>query len=117
MAPSLGDFYVTPNISILLDLPISQHRSRGHWYFVRQPRCFSLTVYADLACSGPLIIKGFGYDARQTSLLNMPFGVVQAICCLSSAVLAARFGRKGLVLLGFIIPCLIGSGLLYGKPL
>ncbi|GFZ51567.1 LOW QUALITY PROTEIN: hypothetical protein JCM24511_09334 [Saitozyma sp. JCM 24511] len=63
---------------------------------------------------GPLIIKGFGFDARQTILLNIPFGFVQAAVCVVGCLLAARFGYKGLVIIAFMIPCVLGAGLLYG---
>ncbi|RSH95797.1 hypothetical protein EHS25_000889 [Saitozyma podzolica] len=63
---------------------------------------------------GPLIIKGFGFDARQTILLNIPFGFVQAAVCVLGCILAARFGYKGLVIISFMLPCVLGSGLLYG---
>ena len=64
--------------------------------------------------SGPLIIKGFGFDARRVALLNMPFGFVQMVVCIGGCVIAARWGHKGIVFAGIMIPCLIGSGLLYG---
>jgi len=64
--------------------------------------------------SGPLIIKGFGFNARQTILLNIPFGFVQASVCVIGCLIAARFGYKGAVLIGFMLPCVLGSGLLYG---
>jgi MFS family permease len=67
-----------------------------------------------MPASGPLIIKGFGFDARQTILLNIPFGFVQAAVCVIGCLLAARFGYKGLVIIGFMIPCVLGAGLLYG---
>lgn len=80
---------------------------------------FCITFCVNLGASvtntfGPLIIKGFGFNSRQTMLLNMPFGFVQTCVCFAGCLLAARFGYKGLVLIGFMIPCVIGSGLLYG---
>jgi MFS family permease len=65
---------------------------------------------------GPLIIKGFGFNARQTILLNIPFGFVQSCVCFAGCLLAARFGYKGFVLIAFMIPCVIGSSLLYALP-
>jgi hypothetical protein len=64
--------------------------------------------------SGPLIIKGFGFDARQTILLNIPFGFVQATVCFVGCLCAARFGYKSIVIIAFMLPCVLGSGLLYG---
>jgi hypothetical protein len=64
--------------------------------------------------SGPLIIKGFGFNARQTILLNIPFGFVQASVCVIGCLITARSGYKGAVLIAFMLPCVLGSGLLYG---
>lgn len=64
---------------------------------------------------GPIIIKSLGgFDSRVTILLNMPFGFVQTCVCVLGCLLAARFGYKGFVLIGFMIPCVLGAGLLYG---
>jgi MFS family permease len=63
---------------------------------------------------GPLIIRGFGFDARQTMLLNIPFGFVQTCVCFAGCLLAARFGYKGAILMSFMIPCVFGSAMLYG---
>jgi hypothetical protein len=30
------------------------------------------------------------------------------------SILAARFGYKGIVIISFMVPCVLGSGLLYG---
>jgi MFS family permease len=83
------------------------------WFF------FCLTFCINTGASvtntfGPLIIKGFGFNPRQTILLNIPFGFVQTCVCFAGCLLAARFGYKGIVLMAFMIPCVIGSGLLYG---
>lgn len=64
--------------------------------------------------SGPLIIKGFGFSARQTILLNMPFGFVQLCVCLGGCLAAARWRKKSVIMVVLLIPCVLGSGLLYG---
>jgi len=65
--------------------------------------------------SGPLIIKGFGFDSRQTILLNIPFGFVQSAVCILGCLFAARFGYKGLIIISLMLPCILGAGLLYGE--
>jgi hypothetical protein len=62
-----------------------------------------------------LIIKGFGFSARQTLLLNIPFGFVQSSVCLLGCLLAAKYGFKGVILIAFMLPCVLGAGLLYGE--
>lgn len=62
---------------------------------------------------GPLLIKGFGFNSRQTILLNIPFGFVQTAVCLGGCYLAAKFRFKGIVLISFMVPCVIGASLLY----
>lgn len=70
---------------------------------------------------GPLIIKGiFSTNGstgmklnREVILLNIPFGFVQTVVCFLGCILAARFGYKGFVLISFMLPCIIGSVLLF----
>ncbi|GFZ50389.1 hypothetical protein JCM24511_08146 [Saitozyma sp. JCM 24511] len=83
------------------------------WLFIAVTFC--VNVGASVTNTfGPLIIKGFGFDARQTILLNIPFGFVQAAVCVLGSILAARFGYKGVVIISFMLPCVLGAGLLYG---
>jgi hypothetical protein len=63
---------------------------------------------------GPLIIQGFGFNARQTILLNMPFGFLQLVVCVVGCMAAAKWRRKSTIMFALLIPCVIGSGLLYG---
>lgn len=44
----------------------------------------------------------------------MPFGFVQLCVCLGGCTIAAKWGRKGFVLIGILLPCVLGSGLLFG---
>ena len=104
---------------------IGQYRGISNQYLVRAP-CASASPFLAfrpglssrtdaVAHSGPLIIKGFGFDSRKTILLNIPFGFVQSAVCILGCLFAARYGYKGLVLVAFMLPCILGSGLLYGK--
>ncbi|GJN79989.1 MFS transporter [Purpureocillium lilacinum] len=65
---------------------------------------------------GPLILSGFGFDAFQSSLLNMPFGAVQLIVILSSCWIVQKVRLRSVTLFGFMIPVLIGSAMLYALP-
>ncbi|OQE17749.1 hypothetical protein PENFLA_c023G04749 [Penicillium flavigenum] len=63
---------------------------------------------------GPLIVKGFGFDAYQTSLLNIPFGAVQTVVIVASCWASYKLKLKSAVLAGFMLPVVTGIGMLYG---
>lgn len=63
---------------------------------------------------GPLIIKGFGFDEYETSLLNIPFGAVQTIVIVASCWASYKAKIKSAVLIGFMLPVVAGTGMLYG---
>lgn len=63
---------------------------------------------------GTLIIKGFGFDKFQTSLLNIPFGAMQTIVILLSCWAATKAKLKSVVLIAFTIPAIVGTAMLYG---
>ncbi|PHH82723.1 hypothetical protein CDD82_5078 [Ophiocordyceps australis] len=62
---------------------------------------------------GPLILGGLVSDKTQTTLLNMPFGLVQVIVILLASFLAQKAKLKGLVLACFMLPVLAGLVVLY----
>lgn len=82
------------------------------WFYFLLIFCIN-TVAAVTNTFGPLLIKGFGFNARQTILLNIPFGFVQTAVCLGGCYLATRFRYKGIVFIAFMVPCVIGAALLY----
>ena len=45
----------------------------------------------------------------------MPFGFVQLMICLLGCWGAAKLGKKGPILVAILIPCVLGSALLYGE--
>lgn len=45
----------------------------------------------------------------------MPFGFLQFILILIASYCAQKFARKGLMLILFMLPVVIGCGLLYGE--
>lgn len=63
---------------------------------------------------GPLIIQGFGFDRFQTLLLNIPFGALQTIVVILSCWIANKMKIKGVILLGFMLPVVVGTAMLYG---
>jgi hypothetical protein len=64
--------------------------------------------------SGLLIINGFGFDKFQASLLNIPFGAMQTIVIILSCWTAQKMKLKGLILVAFMIPVVVGNAMLYG---
>ncbi|KAE8373879.1 major facilitator superfamily domain-containing protein [Aspergillus bertholletiae] len=63
---------------------------------------------------GTLIIKGFGFDSFQTSLLNIPFGAMQCIVIVVSCWAATKARLKSAVLIAFTVPAIVGTAMLYG---
>lgn len=63
---------------------------------------------------GPLLLKGFGFDAYKSLLLNIPFGAIQTIIIILSCWVSYKAKIKGVVLFGFMLPVLAGIGMLYG---
>lgn len=61
---------------------------------------------------GPLIIDGFGFNPFQASLLNTLFGAIQTI--ILSYWTAQKMRLKGLILVGFMVPIVVGNAVLYG---
>lgn len=66
---------------------------------------------------GPTLIKGFGFDASISTLLNMPFGALQFIFILAASYAAHMWHIKSAVLAIFIIPVIVGLALLYNEGL
>ncbi|KAJ5971525.1 Major facilitator superfamily domain general substrate transporter [Penicillium vulpinum] len=65
---------------------------------------------------GPLIVQGFGFDAFDTSLLNIPFGAMQTIVILASCWCAYKLKLKSAVIITFMIPVVVGIAILYALP-
>lgn len=65
---------------------------------------------------GPLILAGIGFDKYTTTLLNMPFGVIQFFAILFGSWAALRFRFKSLVLASMMVPVTAGVALLYFLP-
>ncbi|KAF4547730.1 MFS-type transporter-like protein 41 [Elsinoe fawcettii] len=65
---------------------------------------------------GPLILSGLGFDKYKTSLLNIPFGVVQLLIILISSYAAHKARMKGLILAILMFPVVAGLATLYSLP-
>jgi MFS family permease len=65
---------------------------------------------------GPLILAGIGFDKYKTSLLNIPFGAVQLLVIVIASYVAWRFSRKSYMLMGLVLPVIVGLALLYTLP-
>ncbi|KDN52085.1 MFS general substrate transporter [Tilletiaria anomala UBC 951] len=61
-----------------------------------------------------LILQGFGFDKYQVMLLSMPVGAMQIISIFAAFWASSYFKNKTGVLLGVMVPTLIGGGMLYG---
>jgi predicted MFS family arabinose efflux permease len=83
------------------------------WLFVGLSFCLNFGASVTNVF-GPLIIKSFGFNSRRTILLNIPFGFMQTCCILGLAYAATKFSKKSISLGILVIPCVVGSSLLYG---
>ncbi|KAI5456863.1 major facilitator superfamily domain-containing protein [Mariannaea sp. PMI_226] len=71
---------------------------------------------AGLASFANIIIKSFGYSAKNSQLLAMPLGLYIIIILLSSAWLARRTRQSIWVMLGFLTLSFVGTALLMTLP-
>ncbi|KAH6857179.1 major facilitator superfamily domain-containing protein [Chaetomium sp. MPI-CAGE-AT-0009] len=77
----------------------------------------AICIGAQMAVTfGPLILKSFGFDKYKTTLLNIPFGVLQCIVVLSAAWVTVRTRWKSLALGFMLVFILTGLVLLYILP-
>jgi predicted MFS family arabinose efflux permease len=65
---------------------------------------------------GPLILSGIGFDKYKTSLLNIPFGVLQFLSILLGSWAASKARFKSIILAIFMLPVIAGVALLYVLP-
>ncbi|ORY88109.1 major facilitator superfamily domain-containing protein [Leucosporidium creatinivorum] len=65
----------------------------------------------------PLILQSVaGFSPYTTSLLNIPFGVLQVVVILSASYAATHWRLKAPVLMAFTVPVIVGTALLYTLP-
>lgn len=65
---------------------------------------------------GPLILSGFGFNKYITSLLNMPFGVMQFTVIILASWAAQKVRLKGALLLVLVVPVIAGLAMLDSLP-
>jgi predicted MFS family arabinose efflux permease len=85
------------------------------WLFISMAMLLNIGAQVS-SVFGPLILTGFGFDKYKTSLLNIPFGVLQFLAILLGSYAALKFKFKSLVLAGIMIPVIVGIALLYALP-
>ena len=59
-----------------------------------------------------ILIKGFGYDSKQSALLNVPSGVVSIIATCGTAYAVLKNVPRWISIIIILIPALIGAGLM-----
>lgn len=62
------------------------------------------------------LIRGFGYDSKQSALLNMPSGVVSIFATLLCTFAVQRGIARWLGIVALMIPTMIGAGLMSFLP-
>lgn len=62
---------------------------------------------------GPLIIQGFGFNAFNTILFNIPFATMQVIITVLAAYISTKIKLKWPVIFFLILPPIAGSAALY----
>ncbi|KAI2631154.1 MFS general substrate transporter [Xylaria nigripes] len=65
---------------------------------------------------GPLILNGLGFDKYRTSLLNIPFGLVQWVIILLASWIVQHVRIKSAVTIAFVLPVVAGLAILYAVP-
>lgn len=70
-----------------------------------------------LVTFGSIVIKGLGFDALDSSLLTMPFGVFATFSAWIFSYIAAKWHNRRTVVasISLLLP-LLGTGLMYGLP-
>ncbi|KAJ9156839.1 Major facilitator superfamily transporter [Coniochaeta hoffmannii] len=62
------------------------------------------------------IIKGLGYNSRQSALLSIPGGAVNIVSILSATYVAGRTNSRGINIICLITPAIIGGALMAFLP-
>ncbi|KAK4055955.1 hypothetical protein OIO90_002948 [Microbotryomycetes sp. JL221] len=65
----------------------------------------------------PLILQGLaGFDKFTTTLLNIPFGILQVVVIYLASYIATRFKSKSIPFAVFMVPVVVGCALLMALP-
>lgn len=63
-----------------------------------------------------LLIKSFGYTSKQSALLNIPSGFVQALAVILASWAAGRGNARGFAIVALFLPGVLGGGLMAFLP-
>ncbi|GAA5958728.1 hypothetical protein JCM8115_000336 [Rhodotorula mucilaginosa] len=69
-----------------------------------------------LSSYSSLLIKSFGFDSRETLLLQIPRGAIAAMTTVTVCYLSDRFARRMLPIFIAVIPTVIGAALMVALP-
>ncbi|POY70485.1 hypothetical protein BMF94_6553 [Rhodotorula taiwanensis] len=69
-----------------------------------------------LSSYSSLLIKSFGFNSRETLLLQIPRGLIAAITTVTVCFLSDRFQRRMLPIFVAVIPTVIGAALMVAMP-
>ena len=58
----------------------------------------------------------FGYTSKQSALLNVPSGLIQACAVLLAAWVSGRTNNRGLGIVALLLPGILGGGLMAFLP-
>ncbi|KAF8316934.1 permease of the major facilitator superfamily [Cantharellus anzutake] len=91
------------------------------WECVMEPKTYlfaGMTLLLNLGSSvpnafGPLILAELGLSPHTISLVNIPFGIIQASVILFFSWAASRFKYKGFMLVILLLPVVAGCAMLY----
>lgn len=62
------------------------------------------------------VIKSFGYDSKQTALLQIPGGACSVVSILIATYLAGRYDQRAINIVTLLIPGILGGALLAFLP-
>lgn len=61
-----------------------------------------------------VIISGFGYDNKRTTIIQMPSGAVSIICTFIATYAVGYYGHRSFMICLVCLPTIVGVGLLLG---
>lgn len=63
-----------------------------------------------------LVIKGFGYTSKESTLLNIPSGAIQMLAVIVASWAAGRGNARGIAVICLFLPGVLGGGLMAFLP-
>jgi hypothetical protein len=93
-----------------------QYPNRGSAELLLNPHKRVSRVLQDAKFRGSNALYRFGYDSKQSALLNIPTGATGALAALASSWMAGRYNSRGLCVIALLIPGIIGGSLMAFLP-